>query len=95
MAAWLLLYVFKLISITAPCQSATSEVEKTVMLVQKLMLAGFDQNTMAELQLFSEKLLHRKMNFTAFGFLELDYSLLLTVVGGFITYMVIVIQFIK
>ena len=95
MVAWLLLYAFKLISITAPCQSATSEVENTVILVQKLLLAGFDQNTMAELQLFSQHLLHRKMNFTAFGFLKLDYSLLLTIIGGFITYMVIVMQFIK
>jgi hypothetical protein len=95
MAGWLLLYAFKLISITAPCQSATSEVENTVILVQKLMLAGFDQNTMAELQLFSQQLLHRKMNFTAFGFLKLDYSLLLTIIGGAITYEVIVLQFSK
>ena len=95
MVAWLLLYAFKLISITAPCQSATSEVENTVMLVQKLLLAGFDQNTMAELQLFSQQLLHRKINFTAFGVLKLDYSLLLTIIGGSITYAVIVLQFIK
>jgi gustatory receptor len=59
------------------------------------MLAGFDQNTMAELQLFSQQLLHRKMNFTAFGFLKLDYSLLLTIIGGSITYEVIVLQFSK
>jgi len=95
MAGWLLLYAFKLISITAPCQSATSEVENTVMLVQKLMLERFDQNTMAELQLFSQQLLHRKINFTAFGFLKLDYSLLLTIIGGSITYEVIVLQFSK
>jgi gustatory receptor len=50
---------------------------------------------MAELQLFSQQLLHRKMNFTAFGFLKLDYSLLLTIVGGFITYVVIAMQFSK
>ena len=95
MVAWLSLYAFKLVSITAPCQSATSEVENTVMLVQKLMLARFDQNTMAELQLFSQQLLHRKMNLTAFGFLKLDYALLLTIVGGFITYVVIAMQFSK
>ena len=93
MTAWLLLHAIKLISITASCQSATSEVENTVMLVQKLLLAGFDQNSMAELQLFSQQLLHRKMNFTAFGFLKLDYSLLLTIIGGAITYVVIAMQF--
>jgi hypothetical protein len=95
MTAWLLLYAFKMIIITAPCQSATSEVEKTVMLVQKLLLAGFDQNTMEELQLFSHQLLHCKMNFTAFGFLKLDFSLLLTIIGGAITYVVLAIQFSK
>jgi hypothetical protein len=95
MTAWLLLYAFKLISITAPCQSATNEVENTVILVQKLMLAGFDQNTVTELQLFSQQLLHRKVTFTAFGFLKLDYSLLLTIIGGFITYVVIAMQFNK
>jgi hypothetical protein len=95
MAAWLLLYSFKLISITAPCQSATSEVENTITLVQKLLLAGVDQNTMAELQQFSQQLLHRKINFTAFGFFQLDYSLLITIIGGCITYVVIVMQFSK
>jgi hypothetical protein len=95
MSAWLLLFSFKLISITVPCQFTTSEVEKTVVLVQKLLLAGFDQNTMSELQLFSQHLLHRKMNFTAFGFLTLDCSLLLTIYGGVITYVVIAMQFSK
>jgi len=95
MSAWLLLYAFKLISITAPCQTATNEAENTVMLVQKLMLAGFDQNTMAELHLFSQQLLHRKINFTAFGFLKLDYSLLLTIIGGYVTYVVVAMQFYK
>jgi len=93
MAAWQLLHSFKLIGVTVPCQFATSEVENTVVLVQKLLLAEFDQNTMAELQLFSQQLLHRKMNFTAFGFLKLDCSLLLTIYGGVITYVVIAMQF--
>jgi hypothetical protein len=95
MAAWLLLYALKLISITAPCQSAAIEAENTVMLVQKLLLAGLDQNTTAELQLFSQQLLHRKMNFTAFGFMKLDYALLLTIIGGVITYVVIAMQYNK
>jgi hypothetical protein len=65
------------------------------MLVQKLLLAGFDQSTTAELQLFSQQLLNRKMNFTAFGFLTLHYSLLLTIIGGVITYVVIAMQYIN
>ncbi|PNF32530.1 hypothetical protein B7P43_G02457 [Cryptotermes secundus] len=94
MTAWLFLTFFKLISITAPCQSATSKVENTAALVQKLLLAGhFDQDTIAELQLFSQQLFQRKVKFTAFGFLRLDYSLLLTIIGGATTYLVIVTQF--
>jgi hypothetical protein len=94
-AAWQLLHSFKLIGVTVPCQFATSEVKNTVVLVQKLLLAEFDQNTMEELQLFSQQLLHRKMNFTAFGFLKHDCSLLLTIYGGVITYVVIAMQFSK
>jgi hypothetical protein len=93
MAAWQMLHSFKLICVTVPCQFATTEVENTVVLVQKLLLEEFDQNTMAELQLFSQQLLHRKMNFTAFGFLKLDCSLLLTIYGGVITYVVLAMQF--
>jgi gustatory receptor len=94
MSAWLFLYFFKLISITAPCQSATNEVENTATLVQKLLLVQhFDQNTVAELQLFSLQLLQRKVKFTAFGFLSLDYSLLFSIIGGVTTFIVIAMQF--
>jgi hypothetical protein len=96
MAAWLLLIFFKLISITAPCQSATNKVENTAALVQKLLLAGhFDKDTIVELQLLSQQLFQRKVNFTAFGFLHLDFSLLLTIIGGATTYLVIVTQYEK
>lgn len=94
MTAWLLLTFFKLISITVPCQSATNKVENTVALVQKLLLVErFDQDTIAELQLFSHQLFQRKVKFTAFGFLHLDYSLLFTIIGGATTYLVIVTQY--
>ncbi|KAJ4433311.1 hypothetical protein ANN_15570 [Periplaneta americana] len=96
MLAWLLEYSFKLVSVTAPCQSAGNEVETTAVLVQKLLLVRrFDDETMAELQLFSQQLLQRKMKFTAFGFLNLDYSLLFTIIGGVTTYLVIAMQYKK
>lgn len=94
MTAWLLLTFFKLISITAPCQAATSKVENTAALVQKLLLVRqFEQDTVAELQHFSQQLFQRKVKFNAFGFLHLDYSLLLTIIGGATTYLVIVTQY--
>ncbi|KDR17318.1 putative gustatory receptor 28b [Zootermopsis nevadensis] len=94
MTAWLLQYAFKLISITAPCHSATTEAENTAVLVQKLLLVpNFDHDTVAELQLFSQQLLQRKIKFTAFGFLILDYSLLFTIIGGVTTFLVVAMQY--
>jgi hypothetical protein len=94
MAAWQLQYAFKLIIITAPCQSATNEIENMAVLVQKLLLVrNFDQDTVAELQLFSQQLLQRKIKFTAFGFLSLDHSLLFTILGGVTTFIVIAMQY--
>jgi hypothetical protein len=80
MTAWLLLTSFKLISITVPCQSATTEAENTAVLMQKLLLVRhFDQDTVTELRLFSQQLLQRKLKFTAFGFLSFDYCLLFAI----------------
>jgi gustatory receptor len=94
MTAWLLLTSFKLISITVPCQSATTEAENTAVLVQKLLLVRhFDQETVTELRLFSQQLLQRKIKFTAFGFLSLDYSLLFAIFGGVTTYLVVAMQY--
>jgi gustatory receptor len=94
MTAWLFLTSFKLISVIAPCQSATTEAENTSVLVQKLLLVRhFNQDTVTELRLFSQQLLQRKMKFTAFGFLNLDYSLLFTILGGVTTYLVVAIQY--
>ncbi|KDR17317.1 hypothetical protein L798_08519 [Zootermopsis nevadensis] len=96
MAAWIFLISFKLISITAPCHSATTEAENTAVLVQKLLLVpNFDHDTVAELQLFSQQLLQCKIKFTAFGFLILDYPLLFTIIGGVTTYLVIAMQYEK
>jgi hypothetical protein len=96
MLAWLLLIIFKLISITAPCHSTTNEVENTSVLVQKLLLRRhFNQDTIAELKLFSHQLFQRKMKFTAIRFFTLDYSLLLTIIGGTTTYLVILAQYEK
>jgi hypothetical protein len=94
MIAWQVQYAFKLISITAPCQSATNATENMAVLVQKLLLVqDFDEDTVTELQMFSQQLLQRKMKFTAFGFLSLDHSLLFTILGGVTTFIVIAMQY--
>jgi hypothetical protein len=89
MSAWLLHHTFKLISITAPCHFTTNEMDNTAMLVQH-----FDQNTVAELQLFSLQLLQRKVKFTAFGFLILDHSVLFGIIGCVTTCLFVVMQYV-
>ncbi|KAJ9580296.1 hypothetical protein L9F63_004058 [Diploptera punctata] len=94
MFSWLILYSFKLICITMPSHLATTEMENTVVIVHKLLLVKqFDHSTITELKLFSQQLLQRKVKFSAFGFLNLDYSLLFTIIGGVTTYLVIAMQY--
>jgi gustatory receptor len=45
------------------------------------------------LEQFSLQLLHQKIQFTAFGFFNLDFTLLYTIVAAITTYLVILIQF--
>lgn len=51
----------------------------------------------AQLNLFMEQfslqLLHQRLQFTAFGFFNLDFTLLYTIVAAITTYLVILIQF--
>lgn len=42
---------------------------------------------------FSLQLLHQKIQFTAFGFFNIDFTLLYTTIASITTYLVILIQF--
>ena len=91
---WLIFYFFKLISVTAPCQSASNEEGNTEILIQKLLLSkNIDSLTQLELRLFSQQIFQQKIKFTASGFLNIDYYLLLTIIGGVTTYLIIAVQY--
>ncbi|KAJ9580294.1 hypothetical protein L9F63_004056 [Diploptera punctata] len=91
---WIIKFSFKLMSITASCQSVYNEVDRTTVLVQKLLLLqGFEHETLKEIDRFSQQLLHRKIKFVALWFFDLDLSVLFTIIGGVTTYLVIVMQF--
>jgi hypothetical protein len=91
---WCLLHTAKLLCITIPCHSANNKMAHTSTVLRKLLLAFHaDPGTMSELERFSQHVSLRKFKFTVFGFLSLDLSLLFSMMGAVVTYLVILMQF--
>jgi hypothetical protein len=91
---WSSMHVAKLLCITVPCHSANNKMAQTSVVLRKLLLAFHaDPATVTELERFSKQLALRKFKFTVFGFLSLDLSLLVSMVGAVVTYLVILMQF--
>jgi hypothetical protein len=91
---WPLLHMIQLLCITIPCHSANNKMAHTSTVLRKLLLAFHaDPGTMSELERFSQHVSLRKFKFTVFGFLSLDLSLLVSMMGAVVTYLVILMQF--
>jgi gustatory receptor len=89
-----LVHFAKLLSITISCHSFNNKMADTSIVLGKLLLAAHhDQGTMAELERFSHHIALRQFKFTTFGFLSLDLSLLVSMLGAVTTYLVILMQF--
>jgi len=89
-----LLHMAKLLCITVSCHSANYNMAHTSTVLRKLLLAFHtDPATMSELERFSHHVTLRKFKFTVFGFLSLDLSLLVSMMGAVVTYLVILMQF--
>ena len=89
-----LLHMAKLLCITVSCHSANYNMAHTSTVLRKLLLAFHtDPATMSELERFSHHVALRKFKFTVFGFLSLDLSLLVSMMGAVATYLVILMQF--
>ena len=89
-----LLHIAKLLCITVPCHSANNNMAHTSTVLRKLLLAFHtDPATMSELERFSHHVALRKFKFTVFGFLSLDLSVLVSMMGAVVTYLVILMQF--
>jgi hypothetical protein len=83
----------QLLCITIPCDSANNNMAHTSNVLRKLLLAFHtDPATMSELERFSQHVALRKFKFTVFGFLSLDLSLLVSMMGAVITYLMILMQ---
>lgn len=91
---WCLKHLAKLLCITVPCHLANNEMRQTSVMIRKLhFVARHDSGTLAELDRFSQHVSLRQFKFTAFGFLNLDLSLLMSMLGAVATYLVILMQF--
>jgi len=81
-------------SVTIPCHFANNNTAHTSTVLRKLLLAFHtDPATLSELERFSHHVALRKFKFTVFGFLSLDLSLLVSMMGAVVTYLVILMQF--
>jgi hypothetical protein len=91
--AWAIPAIIRVIVITASCEVSRKEARHTTVLVQKLLLhRRLDPELLAELQLFSQQLLHIDTNFTASGFFTLDFSFLYSIIGSIATFLVFLTQ---
>jgi hypothetical protein len=91
--AWAIPAIIRVIVITASCEVSRKEARYTTVLVQKLLLhRRLDPEILAELQLFSQQLLHIDTNFTASGFFTLDFSFLYSTIGSIATFLVFLTQ---
>jgi len=91
---WSFLHISKLFFITVPCHLANNNMAHTSTVLRKLLLAFHtDPATLSELERFSHHVALRKFKFKVFGFLSLDLSLLVSMMGAVATYLVILMQF--
>jgi hypothetical protein len=91
---WCSLHIAKLLCVTVPCHSANNNMAHTSTVLRKLLFAFHtDPATMSELERFSHHVALRKFKFTVFGFLSLDLSLLVSMMGAVASYLVIIMQF--
>ena len=87
------IHIANVLWVTASCNSACCEAVRTTTVVNKLLLTqSLSSDVSAELERFSQQLLHSKLRFTAFGFFRLDFTFLYGFVGGATTYIVILLQ---
>nr|CAD7570327.1 unnamed protein product [Timema californicum] len=70
-----------------------SDANRTGSLMPAMAYSNQDPVVKHEIELFMMQLLHRKVTFTAFDFIPIDFTLLYSFFGAVTTYLVILIQF--
>jgi hypothetical protein len=90
---WSLMEFLKLLWIAAACSAACEEANRSVTLLQKLLLQPeLHPATTTEIQLILQQIRDRTPKFTAWEVFTINYSLLGSIVGAIVTYLVILVQ---
>jgi hypothetical protein len=83
-----------LFGLTATCSAAIGDANRTVTLLQKLLLLPeLHPATAAEIQLFLQQVRDLKLRFTAWDVFTINYTLLGSTVGAITTILVMLVQF--
>ncbi|XP_053596279.1 putative gustatory receptor 28b [Microplitis demolitor] len=90
---WALLCIYPAIVLTNSVTSVISEINRTGNIIYKLA-AVYSTHTGIKYQLeqFSVELLHKNISFTAHEMIPLDNTLLTSVFGSIVTYIIILLQ---
>jgi len=90
---WAIFHFLQLFWIAVSCSAACEEANRSVTLLQKLLLLPeLHPATAAEIQLFLHQARDRKQKFTAWDVFTLNYGLLGSTIGAVVTYLVILVQ---
>jgi hypothetical protein len=81
-----------IIAITLPCQKTSEEYQTCVDNVQELLLRTDQKDVIRQLKLFSSQLENSEIKFTAYGFFVVNLSLLTTLTGITVTYIILLVQ---
>jgi hypothetical protein len=91
---WIVFHLSKLILIVISCQYATRQSVRTALVLQRVvLLKPLHPDTLSEIHLFSQQLLHHKLVFSPCGFFVLNHRFLSACVESLITYVIILLQF--
>ncbi|KAK0161023.1 hypothetical protein PV327_009542 [Microctonus hyperodae] len=91
---WIILQCYNIIVLTINVTRTVRESKRTVNSIHLLLdRCTIDSVIEEELTEFSTELLHQKITFSVFGMFLLDCSLLYSVAGTIVTYLIILVQF--
>jgi hypothetical protein len=90
---WGTINLTKLMALTASCHGATQRANHTAVILHRILLMRpLHPDVKAELQMFSQQLLHRKLQFSPCGLFPIDFTLLFSLAGAVTTYLIILLQ---
>jgi hypothetical protein len=87
-----LLTAVSMMVVAVPCQKAGNEHQNCRDSVQEVLLRSPHAHLVTQLRLFSNQLENNRIEFTAYGFFLLNLSLLSTLTGVTVTYIILLVQ---